>query len=741
MTKASGRIVSALLLVAGFIGAFIESGRREASGVPVPARGEFWRVVAGNGQTKKIVGRTRGVTVLPGERFVVDDVISPAIELESMELRVENTGNQSGYLRIHFKGDNKTTYRLLIVPGAETQVSLTSSAPGDRNRKLINSSYPGLLADATTPFDLRMQLVGGSFTVEIDEREVLRHDDAAFPLRRALVRADDVRLLAAHIAGERKAKKKRQVPGRFDKHEDLTEFAGRVRSSTERLGWMAAGVVALLLLVAGYLRHLCLGAPSARLLWGTTVDCLAIPGAVVALAPWIPAFVSSIALLFACSFALRLALRRLKPHLHESKPLGIGGGLRCVTWILLLGGATAWTSGGVRSDSLQGLIEEAERATRQLSEQPFELGAALQLDHSNAHTLPGPYRSFTAKALLTLAPKSLLELRLHAQSGGAFGMALFLSSDERWKSGFVHESLAKFAPLGERFGPVAAGQAIAIEVRVVGDDYEAFLDGQLVASASLREFPSGAVTILAARGNVDVTQLSVTPTLPEPPIRGAGGEARAAAGYSLALLALLGVLATLLLRVSLLRSLEAAAWMLLPLLICLQGWVESDGRASLEVMAVTWLAFVTLALPYSGLRRRHVGAVRTLLFVVLASSGGLVTLNASIGPPITQRGEAGSFWNAFDLERLDPGMSHLQHPYVRRMNGYLRDHSFRGRLFSPEPAPETTRILALGGSSTWGHGIQEASGQDYPTVLETLLNERNPGQRYEVINGAVSTLR
>lgn len=735
MINSKGQLVSALLLVAGFIGAFIESERREASGIPVPGVGEFWRIVGSTGQVKKFVGPTRGLAIRPGERFVVDDVISPSIELQSMELRVENSGNQSGFVRIDFKNDDNENYRLVIVPGPETQVSLSRRSSRGRQEKLIDASHAGVLPDAETAFDLRLQGDRGSLAVEINGQELLRYDEGFIPLRRALVRADDVRLLAAHVIGERK--KKGRVRGRFEKSQDLTHFTGEARTTAERLLWISTWAVALVLILAGYLRHLCLGAPPGRLLWRTTIDCFAIPAAVIGLAPWIPDSATYVALLFAGSFALRLAMRRLKAHLHHGQPLGLRGGLRCVTWILLLGGATAWSSGWARNESLQEPIEAARKARRQLSEQSFVLETDLTLDHSNALTVPGPYRSSITKARLTLASGSLLELRQRTQAGGALGMALFVSSDERWESGFVHESRSAFAALGERFGSVAAGREIELEVRAHGDDYEAYVDGRLVARATLREFPSGSIIALAARGRVEVTQFSVSPTTPEPAPKGAAEETSAAASYPLCLLAVLGLLAWLLLRAPLLPSFEAAAWMLLPLLVGIQGWVEPDGRAGLEAMSLTWFAFVAFALPWPLLRARSAGALRTLTFLVSASAGGLAALNASVGPPITDRGDPGSAWNEYDLARLEEGLSHLQHPYVRRMNDYLRDHSFRGRSFPPRPAPGTIRILALGGSSTWGHGIQEASGQDYPTTLERLLNDGHPTPRFEVINGAV----
>jgi lysophospholipase L1-like esterase len=72
-------------------------------------------------------------------------------------------------------------------------------------------------------------------------------------------------------------------------------------------------------------------------------------------------------------------------------------------------------------------------------------------------------------------------------------------------------------------------------------------------------------------------------------------------------------------------------------------------------------------------------------------------------------------------------------PPDRRYSFHINSLGFRGRQISKQKPPGVTRILCVGGSSTYGTG---ASRDDltYPARLERMLNQAVGGPRFEVVN-------
>lgn len=60
----------------------------------------------------------------------------------------------------------------------------------------------------------------------------------------------------------------------------------------------------------------------------------------------------------------------------------------------------------------------------------------------------------------------------------------------------------------------------------------------------------------------------------------------------------------------------------------------------------------------------------------------------------------------------------------------------RGAEVAERKAPQTTRVLILGGSFVFGWGVSDAMA--WPSVLERELNLRATASRYEVVNGGVN---
>lgn len=729
------RLIAVLLVLAGLAGVLIEQTQVGGLRRTVPAQGGFWKILSRDGLVKQVAPPSEGIVLLPGDSFRLDGVYSSVARLRSMTLRVQDTGTQSGNMLVQFRNQGVEMYRLRVVPGESVQGTLSYMSGGKPPELLANVSKPGLLSDPDAPFDLTLRTEGSRFVVEINGEELLRATDDRIANGHLVVWGDYARLLRVNLSGTTM-----HADGSMKRFRESEYFLAykRLRSSgSTPLAQTLVWILVVLLASAGYLRNLCLGAPPLRLLWRGTFSALAPAGALLALRPFVSVPHEPLLILLAGSFGLLFALFVLREHVRAIVPTGARGIVRALIVVVALGGSSAWVHGHARELGLAPVIKTAERSMATLSDERFLLETPLRLDPSNAITMPGPYRSLVLDAELTLEPDSLLEVRLHAEAGLPNGVALFLSSDARWQSGFILESKGAFRPASETFGVLEPGRGYDLSVRVRGEAYEVWLDGRRVCSADIRAFASGSVVVLAARGEVQLESLVLGPITPEPPVRDASNEARAASMVPWMTLGLLTLAAVVLLIIPFLRALEGAAWMLVPIALGLHGWAEPSGRLTLTPYLWVLVAFFGFALPWTLLHRQRSGPLRTTAFLVLVAVLGFVALDKGSGPPVINAKRAGNLWDQFDLPRIDPGLSYLQHPYIRRFNSYVLDHTFRGRTFSADPAPGVTRIISVGTSSTWGHGIEVSTGADYPTVLEGLLSERLPGRGIEVINGAV----
>jgi hypothetical protein len=90
----------------------------------------------------------------------------------------------------------------------------------------------------------------------------------------------------------------------------------------------------------------------------------------------------------------------------------------------------------------------------------------------------------------------------------------------------------------------------------------------------------------------------------------------------------------------------------------------------------------------------------------------------------------------------DPDLPYHLRPnletYVRGMHVRTNDHGLRGPATPLEPEPGVHRVLALGGSTTFGEGVEEDAA--FPAQLERVLNAAGRG-RFEVLNGGVEWRR
>jgi hypothetical protein len=133
---------------------------------------------------------------------------------------------------------------------------------------------------------------------------------------------------------------------------------------------------------------------------------------------------------------------------------------------------------------VEALREPEIAASRTASSEGFAIDGPLRLDASNALPIQNSHRSFVLRATVTLDESSWLELR--SREGGAEvvqGVALFLGTDARMRTGFVEEGEVNFTPIGDGSGPLPAGRPPRLELDVQDSHYEARIDGALVPLA------------------------------------------------------------------------------------------------------------------------------------------------------------------------------------------------------------------------------------------------------------------
>ena len=71
-----------------------------------------------------------------------------------------------------------------------------------------------------------------------------------------------------------------------------------------------------------------------------------------------------------------------------------------------------------------------------------------------------------------------------------------------------------------------------------------------------------------------------------------------------------------------------------------------------------------------------------------------------------------------------------------RTREVYRQNGFRGQ-FPCRNCPDTIRIVSMGGSSTYGLPMFY-SNRTYPAILDRMLKERRPLEKYEVLNGGIA---
>jgi lysophospholipase L1-like esterase len=738
---AGGDVLCLVLLLAGCAALFqvvSQSGPRVAA-----SDLRTWRAVTADGTPlEPAPGRTAGLRLPEGASLRLieeDDALNRFHEVD-FELRPESDPCRVD-LRLRWAERRGYLVRLQLRP--TVTATLWWIGGGDGSTSRLPSGRPG---DATAP------PAGGSHRVTADFRDgglVVAVDGLELAsLARAEPEDGWVELSAARggldvlgfeVRGRKTAQAGAMEPfvvhGSMDAATPPSRRAaalGRAAGLMAAL-WMAATlfVRAVASLAPGFATSLAAGA---RLL---APGCAMLLMAVVLRLPSSLVIASSVAPL-----GMFAAWRRLDTAGCAPLP---GGGRRTVEALLLiplLCGGTAWLVARHEVAVLEEAATHEAAARRGAAPAAFRADEPLALRADNALVVPGPWTDARLTAAVTVHAGSALAVRLRARDASiAEGLLAVLPADPRLRSALYHEDPVDFLALGATAPPLPPDREVAVEIVMRGREYAVRVDGEpLLEAVSLRPV-AGDIVLLAHHGRATLGAVAVDP-LPPAPHGSAASDAAASALTPLAVLLAFALVASRLLRWGATRALHAAAFALLPLAGLLLLRPAGEPLPAASVRAVALAGGVVLALvPLTRLRVRPAGAC-------LLAIGGFVALPHVVTSSI----HAVSFVSADLMNRLSyldwPGetlhedLLHLEHPLFRRWNHYLARHRFRGQDVELEKPRGVTRVVALGGSGTWGWRLPAGSREDWPATLERLLDRPVAAEdgaapaRWEVVNAA-----
>lgn len=715
-------LLAALAVLAGLGAAWILGARQE---VAPRAAGPGWSLVDRHDRPRSLAAKDEGLVLAPGDRLRVPAPDGDA-GLARLALRARPHGDQSSQLELRLGDGRRDGLVLSLVPGTPAELFLTRAADGGP-QELARATVAEGSAD---PLTLELVASAEGLGVGLDGTSRLSLADVAPPAGAELTLWADG-LVVDELLVER--------PGHEPVRASADDLAGEGLLPAGPAG-LGLGLAALLLALAlvSALADVARRRATPRELVTAALSLAAPPALVAVLAALRPGADPAASLLLGLA-ALLPGLALALPPLLRGRPEALDGEqgvLRPLLLALTLVLACGLVLADAGRSAIQPVLDRVDASRSDLTEDDWVLPGPVELTRANALSVPGRRYGLELEADVTLERRSLLELRLRGADRLAAGMAFVLSTHPEVPSGFVIERDTDFGLAGRPEAPVASGRRKHLRIIADGSRFAAFLDGQRFASAYLLDAPAGTLTALAPTGTATVHELTVRPILPGVPLPAPGGYALRAALKPLLMVILAAVLAQHLLRRRLVDLLALLALALVPAAVVVTH-AEPDG----SLAQVPWLLALAATLPLTLLplvaAPADIGRGRRLAFagVALAVALGLVT--APLGPPARAGRANGPELEDFAGPRLVPGLVHWQHPLVRRFNTWLVAHRYRGREVALPKPDDLLRVVAVGSSSTWGHGLPEGSGLAWPARLEGLLREALPGRRVEVVNGAV----
>src|SRR5690606_10695594 len=134
-------------------------------------------------------------------------------------------------------------------------------------------------------------------------------------------------------------------------------------------------------------------------------------------------------------------------------------------------------------------------------------------DAGSSIVLAGPYGGFVLEADVRLSEGAIVEVR-QGRPDAAVGTALVLSADARWPSGLRHLGPRRIDRLGGD-GPVLEPERVErLRFGGRGTAFAARWGEAVIAEAEDLDAEAGPVTLVAVRGEADVSLLTLSPIEP-----------------------------------------------------------------------------------------------------------------------------------------------------------------------------------------------------------------------------------
>jgi lysophospholipase L1-like esterase len=715
-----------VVLGSGLAAFLVTRVREDAARPTIPLATATWSATNAKGDVLS-AAPGEGFVLAPGEIVRLTARTDDKTDLRRFGFRLQRALDQSSTVQIRLRDDGNSAYLVQVTPGPEFTVSMSAPAVGGGMTPLRSVRVPAPRGDEGAAFDVEVRAFGTWFEVALDGTALFRVQDQHLSRGGASLVADGIRVLRVRSAVCAAAAPVDAALERVDDDLAFVRDGGTGTSRAVLRGLGAAAIVALGTLA--FLLSL-VGRVPRRTRMIRAVATAMVPLAIAWPIAWVlGSALSEGAILATLALGTMLALYGIRDLVNAAPARSRLRPNLAIGVLVLCGIALAVDATAERNRADASRADSIARAVATASTRVELAGSPFALDAGNAYSVAGPYRDCQVHAELVLQPNTLFELRLRGHPRIAEGAALLLSTRPDVASGFVSEARGTWRRVGVSAPVLEPHRPVQLRVRAHGDSYEAFVDGASFAVAEDPAFACGNVVALAAAGRVDVASIGVTPaTSSKRPaanellhLRGCGG---------IALLVPFAALLAFILRRPWIHVLAPTAFAAVPVAAFTNGRPLGLFEFAFVSFAVLLVLLVVTA---SGAR----GATNARSILAMASCALVAPLMVASGHAIalepTPDDDPGP--ELVDGSHLPAGLVHFTSPIVRRFNTYLTDHRFRGRTFSAKQPDGVVRVLCLGTSSTWGHGIDESTGLDYPTQVERILRER--GLAVEVINAGI----